>query len=338
MTDRIDLPTDTVVLGGGTGTPKLLYGADRFIDTDRLTVVANTGDDVEFGELFVCPDIDSCLFAAAGIIDTDRWWGIADDTHYTAEAMAELTATLGLDGQPQFRPDAEQTSGRSIAHWRRFHPLPEFMTFGDRDRAIHRIRSAMLDQELSLTEISRRLGDALGAPIDVIPPSDDPIASIVHTPSGPMHFQEYWVGRSGEPTVTDVELRGNPAITDAVDDALDGSTVVIGPSNPITSIGPILAASGLRRRLEDRPVVAISPFLGASAFSGPAVDLMVADGVTPGTAGLPEVYPFIDGIVMDETDDTDLAVATARTDIRIETPDDARRVWATTADLVAALA
>lgn len=325
----ISLDAEVVVLGGGTGTPKLINEiADRFTSSVP-TVIANTGDDVEFGDLFVTPDVDSCLFAAAGILDTERWWGIEDDTEQTADALRELADSLGLNHEPNYRPTTHQTEGRPIAAWRRFEAIPEFMTFGDRDRAIHRLRTTLLDRGHSLTTVTQRIGDALGAELPILPMSDDPVATLVHTDDGSMHFQEFWVARRGTPTVEEVEFRGSTAATatDAVIQALDADVAVIGPSNPVTSLGPILAVDGIVDHLKEMTVIAVSPFIGARAFSGPAADLMEAVELPVGTPGLTVAYPFADAIVTDVTDTTDLGLPTVQTDLRIETPDDAERVW-----------
>lgn len=317
------------MLGGGTGTPKLLWELEAVIDPDRVTVIANTGDDVEFGDLFVSPDVDACLFVGADRIDTERWWGLQDDSTETASALTRYTSAFGLDTEPSFRPPSAQTAGRQIANWRRFEPVPEFMTFGDEDRAIHRARAAALDRGETLTEITRALGQSLGAAFEVLPMSDDPVSTLVSTPSGEMHFQEYWVANRGEVPIEGIEFRGcetaNPS--DAVLDSITDTSVVIGPSNPVTSIGPICSLSGIETALESRPVVAVSPFLGTDAYSGPAVPLQRAIDQPVGTPGLEHAYPFLDAAVLDDDDDTELDVPTVRTDIRIDSPSDAHRVW-----------
>ncbi|PSP81457.1 2-phospho-L-lactate transferase [Halobacteriales archaeon QS_1_68_20] len=314
-------------LSGGTGTPKLLWGADAVFPREETTVVANTGDDVEIGGLLVCPDVDTVLFERADLIDRDRWWGIAGDTERTHEAMADLAERLGTSDGPHYLPDGRQTDGRRIARWRRFAAVPPFMTLGDRDRAIHGVRTSLLDQGYSLTEVTRRLADAFDLRVDLLPMSDDPVASIVHTPDGGMHFQEYWVAERGAPAVESVEFRGgeDAAPTDAVLTALD-DPVVVGPSNPITSVGPILALDGVRDALEETPVVAVSPFVGDQVFSGPADDLMRAEGYDPSTAGLAEAYPFADAFVLDSADDTELDRPVVRTDTEMNDRADASRV------------
>ena len=358
-------------LAGGTGTPKLLDGATRVWDPDDVAVVANTGDDVELGGHLVCPDLDTVLFAGGGVLDRETWWGIDDDTTATHEELHRLAAAAGLTDAADpdaVDPDAAdpdavdldaattryldadaQTSGRDIARWRRFSGVAEFMEIGDRDRAVHLTRTGLLDEGLTLTETTRALADAFDLDVDLLPMSDDPVATLVHTADGEtIHFQEYWVARRAEPAVADVEFRGaaDADPTEAVLDAL-AEPVVIGPSNPVTSIGPMLAVPGIAEALAETPVVAVSPFVGDRVFSGPAAELMAGVGYDPSTAGVAAAYPFADAFVLDDEDETDLGSAvdsdrlatdpgrpeTARrdlhveyTDTRIDGADDAERV------------
>ena len=122
-------------LAGGTGTPKLLDGAAGVFDPAETTVVANTGDDVELGGHLVCPDVDTVLFAGGGVLDTDRWWGIAGDTTATDDELHRLADAAGLESGPRYLPESAQTAGRDIARWRRFSGVAAFMEIGDRDRA-----------------------------------------------------------------------------------------------------------------------------------------------------------------------------------------------------------
>ncbi len=312
-------------LSGGTGTPKLLSGIEDVFDSAETTVVANTGDDVELGGLFVSPDVDTVLFERAGVLDRETWWGIDGDTHETDEFLFELAKRAGLEGGPRYLADERQTAGREIARWRRFSGVAEFMTIGDRDRAIHITRTSLLDEGRTLTEVTRTLAGAFDLEIDLVPMSDDPLATLVHTPQGPMHFQEFWVGHRGEPTIEDVEFRGEADTTDPIREALS-DPVVIGPSNPVTSVGPIRAVEGVERALAETPVVAVSPFVEDRVFSGPAGDLLAATGHEPSTRGVAEAYPFADAFVLDSTDETDLHRPTVRTDTTMDSPEDAVRV------------
>jgi LPPG:FO 2-phospho-L-lactate transferase len=314
-------------LAGGTGTPKLLYGADGVFESAETPVVCNTGDDVEMSGLLVCPDVDTVLFSEADLLDRETWWGIADDTTETHEELHALAERAGLDVGPRYLPEEAQTSGRDISRWRRFSGVAEFMELGDRDRAVHVTRTGLLDEGHTLTEATRTLADALGVERPVLPMSDDPVASIVHTDEGPMHFQEFWVHRRADPAVESVEFRGadEAAPTDAVLEALDGP-VVVGPSNPITSLGPMLAMDAFREALHSTPVVAVSPFVEDRVFSGPAGKLMEATGYEASTAGVAEAYPFVDAFVLDSADGTDLDRPVVRTDTELGTPEDGRRV------------
>ncbi|MDZ7702185.1 MAG: 2-phospho-L-lactate transferase [Halobacteriales archaeon] len=313
-------------LAGGTGTPKLLRGAPA--DRD-VTVVANTGDDVELGGLLICPDLDTVLFLGGGVLDRDTWWGIGGDTTETHEWLQSLAADADLEPGPRYLPDAAQTAGREIARWRRFSGVAEFMEIGDRDRAVHLTRTGLLDEGHSLTAVTERLADAFDLDWRLLPMSDDPVATIVHTPEGPMHFQEYWVAHRAAPAVDSVEFRGatDAAATDAVLDALE-APVVVGPSNPVTSLGPLLAVDGIAEALEATPTVAVSPFVGDRVFSGPAAELMAGTGREPSTAGVAAAYPFADAFVLDADDPTDLDRPTVHTDTTLDTTADAERVWA----------
>jgi len=314
-------------LSGGTGTPKLLAGAADVFPPSETTVVGNTGDDVELGGFLVCPDVDTVLFLGGGVIDRGTWWGIDDDTAETHEELLGLAESAGLERGPRYLDEAAQTAGRELARWRRFSGVAEFMHIGDRDRAVHLTRTGLLDEGHSLTAVTDTLCDAFDMPWRLLPMSDDPVASLVHTPEGAMHFQEFWVARDGEPAVERVEFRGGDDAepTDAVLRALE-EPVVIGPSNPITSIGPMLALDGFERALDATPVVAVSPFVEDEVFSGPAAELMAAEGYEPSTAGVAEAYPFADAFVLDEADGTDLNRPVTRTDTRMDTDADAERV------------
>jgi LPPG:FO 2-phospho-L-lactate transferase len=328
----------TTFLAGGTGTPKLLDGADAAFDLASATVVGNVGDDVELGGVLVCPDLDTVLFHGGGVLDRETWWGVADDTTETHDELARLAEAAGLEPGPRYLPAAAQTEGRALSRWRRFSGVAEFMELGDRDRAVHVTRTGLLDEGWTLTEVTRTLADAFGLEIDLVPVTDDPVATVVHTEAGAMHFQEYWVARRGEPAVEDVEFRGaeSASPTAAVEAAL-AEPVVVGPSNPVTSLGPMLAVPGVEAALERTPVVAVSPFVEDRVFSGPAAALMRGVGLAPSTAGVAEAYPFADAFVLDEADGTELERPVVRTDTRMDGPDDAGRVARACADALEAV-
>jgi LPPG:FO 2-phospho-L-lactate transferase len=314
-------------LAGGTGTPKLLAGADAVFDPAETTVVANTGDDVELGGHLVCPDLDTVLFLEGGVLNRERWWGIEGDTTATHERLQELAEAAGFEAGPRYLPDDRQTEGRDIARWRRFSGVAEFMEIGDRDRAVHVTRTSLLDEGRTLTEVTHTLADAFGLDRTLLPMSDDPVASIVHTGEGPMHFQEFWVAHRAEPTVESVEFRGAD-VAEPTDEVLTALTepVVIGPSNPVTSIGPMTAMDAFEEALDRTPTVAVSPFVEDRVFSGPAAKLMDAVGHEPSTRGVADAYPGVDAFVLDEADGTELDRPVVRTDTTLDTAADAERV------------
>ncbi|PSP37395.1 2-phospho-L-lactate transferase [Halobacteriales archaeon QH_7_65_31] len=314
-------------LAGGTGTPKLLHGAAATFPPAETPVVANTGDDIELAGHLICPDLDTQLFADAGELDTETWWGIAEETTTTHDALHEFAERAGFDTTPRYLDADAQTSGRRLARWRRFSGVGEFMHIGDRDRAVHLTRTGRIDEGDTLTEATAVLRDALGVERTILPMSDDPVATIIRTPGGEQHFQEWWVANGGEPTVEEVTFRGagraepTPEVLDRLTDP-----VVIGPSNPVTSLGPMLAMDAFRDALESTPVVVVSPFVGSEVFSGPAGKLMAATGHEPSTAGTAALYDFADAFVLDSEDETNLARPTVRTDTTLDTPEDSARV------------
>lgn len=314
-------------LSGGTGTPKLLWGAADVFDLTESAVIVNTGDDVEFGGLHVSPDIDTVIFERAGLLDREKWWGIHADPTVTSDYARELTEAVGLPSDPVYLSEPAQTSGRRLSDWRRFSDIPPFMTIGDRDRAHHMVRTRMLDAGHTLTETTRALARAYDLRIDVLPMSDDPVATIIETAEGEMHFQEYWVGRQGTPEVTGVTFRGGESAsgTSDVRRAIQ-QPVVIGPANPVTSIGPMLEIESIAAGLRDTPVVAVSPFIEDTVFSGPAGDLMRGIGQSPSTRGVAESLSMVDAFVLDRDDGTRLDRHTEQTDTRIDTQADATRV------------
>jgi LPPG:FO 2-phospho-L-lactate transferase len=322
----------TTFLAGGTGTPKLLAGADAVFPPEETTVIGNTGDDVMLGGQLVCPDIDTVLFLDAEMLERERWWGIAGDTDETHRELERLATTAGLDGRPGYLPEHLQTEGQPLANWRRFSAVAEFMLIGDRDRALHLTRTSLLDEGHSLTEVTGILADAYGLERRLLPMSDDPVASLVHVDGGPgrqpfQHFQEWWVGHRAEPPVDHVEFRGAET-AEPTEEVLTALTepVVVGPSNPITSIGPMVAMEAFERALHDTPVVAVSPFVGDQVYSGPAATLMAAMGYEPSTAGVAEAYPFADAFVLDTEDDTELDRPVIHTDTSLDEDHDAERV------------
>jgi LPPG:FO 2-phospho-L-lactate transferase len=249
-------------LSGGTGTPKLLWGMRDLLDDTELAVVVNTAEDIWMSGNHLSPDIDTIIYLCAGLIDTATWWGIRGDTFLTHEALH-----------------------------RRGHD--EYLAIGDQDRATHIIRGELLRQGESLTSCTTHICRKFGVQIPVLPMTDVPVASMVTTPEGEMHFQEFWVRYRGTVPFDGV-YRRSPAPTVATPEAravLEGSdAVVIGPSNPVTSIMPILECPGIIESIGGCPVIAVSPFIGMEPVSGPAGVLMKAWGREPSSRGTYDLY------------------------------------------------
>jgi len=313
----------TTFISGGTGTPKVIDGARDVLD--GFNVVVNTGDDVEIAGNLVCPDIDTVLYTLSDRIDRDRWWGVEDDTYATHEALTG-------EGVRTERVEA----ARELGEGRAFSGDGEFMLIGDRDRATHILRSSALDEGETLTEATERVADRLGVPEDerVLPATDDRVATYVETDEGEMAFQVWWVARDGEPEPRGVGFRGadDAETTDEVADAL-GEDVIIGPSNPVTSLGPVLGVDGVREALRGTHVVAVSPFVGGEVVSGPAARLMESVGLPPSSRGVYEAYSdFLDVLVVDgEEVEADCRVV--ETDTSLETREDAVRLTETVVGL-----
>lgn len=279
-----------IVLSGGTGTPKLLAGLQKVLPPSELTVVANTADDLWISGNLVSPDLDTIVYTLAGMIDRGRWWGIEGDSFKTHEFL------------------------KDVGH-------QELLALGDLDRSIHIFRSDLLRKGFSLSEATERICRALKVGEKVVPMTDDPVSTVISTPEGEMDLQEFWVGRSGRPEVTGVRYRGieearpSPGFIAALEGAAEkGEPVLIGPSNPVSSIGPILALRGVRDQLKmmnstvksDREgetrkrsrIVAISPLVGGRPVSGPAAKFMRAWGYPVTDGGVAEILGCVDLMVV----------------------------------------
>ncbi|MCQ1536056.1 2-phospho-L-lactate transferase [Methanosarcina sp. KYL-1] len=267
-----------IIFSGGTGTPKLLDGLKEILPHEELTVVVNTAEDLWVSGNLISPDLDTILYLFSGQIDRKKWWGIEGDTFLTHEYMQ----ALGVE---------------------------ESMKLGDRDRATHIIRSDLLRDGATLSEATEKLASLFKIRAKILPMSDDPISTYVETPEGPMHFQDFWVGYHGEPEVEGVDILGvsEASIAEKVFNALENDDrVLIGPSNPITSIGPIISLPGMKDLLKEKKVVAVSPIIGNAPVSGPAGKLMQACGLEVSSMGVAEYYQeFLDVFVFDERDRAD---------------------------------
>jgi LPPG:FO 2-phospho-L-lactate transferase len=264
-------------LAGGVGAARFLRGLARVINPACLSVIVNTGDDEEFFGLHVSPDLDTVTYTLAGAVDQTKGWGLRDETF------------------------------RCLAALGRYYPDTWF-NLGDTDLATHLFRTQQLRQGQSLAEVTAALARAWGIQATVLPMSNDTVRTVVHTEDGALPFQEYFVKRRGEGQVTQVELRGissaspAPGVCEAITTA---DLIVFPPSNPIVSIGPILALPGVRQALRETvaPVVAVSPLVAGKPIKGPADRLLSGLGVEVSAVGVASLYrDFLDTFVIDTQD------------------------------------
>lgn len=265
------------ILTGGTGGAKFIRGMMEVVSPTDLTIIANTGDDCQMWGLHISPDLDTIMYQLAGLLDEERGWGVRNDT-FTCLAM------MGFYGEPTW------------------------FKLGDRDLATHLKRTLLLQSGWSLADATARLCRSLGLSARLLPMSNDRVETRLHTSQGTLSFQEYFVRERWQPEVTGVEFVGSdraqpaPGVVEALREA---EGVIIAPSNPITSIGPILSIAGIRQALEERkaPVVAISPLIGGRAVSGPAARLLAAEGYEPSPRGIARFYSgVIDWLLIDDQD------------------------------------
>lgn len=271
----------TVMLAGGVGGARLGHGLQAHLG-EQLTVVVNTGDDLERHGLLVCPDHDTVMYTLAGIDNREWGWGIAGETFATAEMLERY---------------GEES-------WFRL---------GDRDLATHIVRTARLRAGERLTTICRDLQRALGVRAAILPMTDAQVRTEVLTEDGWLEFQEYFVHRHQAPTVTDLRFRGieDAAATPEVLEALEASElIVIAPSNPFVSVRPILAVDGIEAALQAArargvPVVAVSGIVGGKAIKGPADRMLVSLGHEASALGVARQYTGVaDVFVLDNVDET----------------------------------
>lgn len=269
-----------VALSGGVGGAKLAHGLAQVLPADALTVVCNTGDDFEYHGLTVCPDLDSVTYALSGLDDRERGWGRADETWNFHQTLGSFSQTT-------------------------------WFQIGDRDLALHVWRTDQLRRRRSLTEVAHEAASRLGVRVRVAPMTDQPVRTIVHTDRGTLAFQEYFVRERCVPRVLRLEYAGaETAIPSFAAARLTASppprAVVICPSNPWLSIGPILAIPGWRAALTATPaaVVAVSPIVGGRALKGPAAKIMAELSVEVSPLGVARYYGnLLDGLVIDEEDE-----------------------------------
>jgi len=282
-----------VFLSGGTGTPKLLRGVR---DCD-FSVIVNTAEDLWISGNYVSPDVDTVIYTLAGVIDDTRWWGIKNDSFLVHETLR----SMGFD---------------------------EVMAIGDRDRCTHIIRSEILRAGGSLLEATKILCRIYGIPEVIYPMTNERVSTVISTPEGEMHFQEFLISRKAEPEVLDVRFDGIEdarPLKDAIEEIEKSDAVVIGPSNPVTSIYPILRI--YEKSLSGKFVLAVSPFRGKTAFSGPAGKFMKALGFEPSTRGMLEFYGDIIDFVIHDIEDEPVDFPSLRTETLMRTKEDSERLF-----------
>ena len=280
----------TVVLAGGVGGGRFARAVVETLPPADVTVIGNVGDDLEILGLHVSPDLDSVLYALSGRNDEERGWGRADETWNALDTVGEL------GGETWFR-------------------------LGDRDIGLHLVRTEALRAGLPLSEVTARVAQALGLETTILPATDDPLRTWVETPAGRFSLEEWFVKRGHRDEVDGVRFKGAdtaspaPGVLEAIDAA---GLLLVAPSNPFVSIGPILAVAELRAALERRrvPAIAVSPLIGGRAVKGPADAMLsrLAGGTTPThVAGCYE--GLIDVLVLDAADE-DGAEAVTRLGVR----------------------
>ena len=268
-----------LALAGGVGGAKLAHGLARLMPPDELLIAVNTGDDFEHLGLHICPDLDSVMYKLAGLNDTERGWGLADESW-------DFMAALGrLGGDTWFN-------------------------LGDKDLATHVERTRRLAKGETLSEVTAALCGALGIEHRIVPMTDAPVTTMVDTETGPIPFQDYFVRLRCEPAVIGFRFTGSdqaaptPALAATLaSDSL--SAIIICPSNPYVSIDPILSLSGLTDAIKNHaaPVVAVSPIIGGDTIKGPAAKMMAERGQTPSAGVIANHYgDLLDGLVIDLTD------------------------------------
>ncbi|MGD0759283.1 MAG: 2-phospho-L-lactate transferase [Candidatus Sulfotelmatobacter sp.] len=280
------------VLTGGTGGAKFVDGLRQVMPAEEITLIVNTGDDLLWWGLYVSPDIDSITYVLSGMLSRERGWGVKGDTFLCLQAMGQL-------GEPTW-----------------FHT-------GDRDLAVHLLRSRHLAEGKTLSEATALVCEKLGVKARILPMSDSRVETRVDTPVGELSFEEYFVQRWYQDPVNSVRFAGAsdaepaPGVIEAIEAA---DAILIAPSNPVTSIGPILAVPGIREALcrAKCKIGAISPIISGAAVNGPAGILMVAQGLPSSIAGVAQAYEdFLDVLICD-TRDSRPAEVLRKTGVRVQ--------------------
>jgi len=264
-------------LAGGVGAARFLQGLVKVVPEKDITVIVNTGDDIELYGLHVSPDLDIIMYTLAGIVDEEKGWGVRGDTFRCLDML------------------------RKYGH-------ETWFNLGDKDLATHIYRTHLLKKGLSLSEATKKLCQKLGLEVKILPMTDDKFETNVVTVAGTMHFQEYLVKRKAQDEVNDVMFEGAEKAQPApgvVDSILNADAIIMCPSNPIVSIGTILSVKGIGSALEETEakVAAISPIVGGSPIKGPADKLMRGLGLEVSACAVASLYrTFLDIFVIDKVD------------------------------------
>lgn len=259
------------VLSGGTGTPKLLQGLKEVVDTKELTIIVNTLENDFFSGVYVSADIDTVLYTLADMINDELWYGVKDDTFITHERLEEIGC-------------------------------PELLRIGDIDRAT-KIQKTQLMEKYGLLKACEIQAKNMGIDAKVIPMSEENSDIKIITDIGELEFHDFLIKHQSQPEVLDVKFSKVKPSGGIVDAIKNSEAVIIGPSNPITSILPILSLDGVREALKDTYVIAVSPIIGNDSVSGPASKFMKALDIDVSAVGVASVYDdFLDAFVIDDKD------------------------------------
>jgi LPPG:FO 2-phospho-L-lactate transferase len=275
------------VVSGGVGAARLLAGLQQVVDPATISAVVNVGDDTVLHGLSISPDLDTITYTLAGAIDPERGWGLAGETWHVMEALERFGAA---------RPAGSSAGGT-------------WFGLGDRDLATHLYRTHRLREGARLTEVTAEVARAYGVAVRLLPVTDDPVRTMVQVAGeGEIGFQDYFVRRRHQVPITGVRFDGADAaeITPEVAATLrDAELIVLAPSNPIVSIGPVLAVPGVRALVSGRraQVVAVSPIVGGRALKGPADRMLAELGHPVSVAGIARLYRDVAGtLIIDERD------------------------------------
>ena len=259
------------VLSGGTGTPKLLQGLKEIVDPKELTIIVNTLENDYFSGVYVSADIDTVLYTMSDMINDEFWYGVKGDTFITHERLEELGC-------------------------------PELLRIGDIDRAL-KIQKTQLLEKHSLSEAVDIQAKSMGLTSKIIPMSNENSEIKIITDIGELEFHDFLIKHQSQPEVLDIKFSNVSPAEGIIESIENSEAVIIGPSNPITSILPILSLEGVREALKETYVVAVSPIIGSDSVSGPASKFMKALDIEVSSVGVASLYKnFLDNIVIDNED------------------------------------